>query len=149
MLEEDESRYITAGVPTWDNYNDNQWKHLKALDIAGFNYTEKMYTSAHLDDPDMIIYGSETVSAFYSRGIYHMDTYGTEMYAYKAPDFQCSSYGNERFFGTAERYLLAVRDNPHVTGEFVWTGFDYLGEPAPYSWPAKSSYFGIIENGRL
>jgi hypothetical protein len=141
----DTTRYITAGVPIWDNHNDWQFQYMQALDAAGLNYGEWLYPVARQKDPGMVIYGSETVSAFYSRGIYHIDTYGKEMAGYKAPDYQSSAYGNERSFNTAEKSMKSVRDNPFVAGEFIWTGFDYLGEPAPYPWPAKNSYFGAID----
>ena len=62
-------------------------------------------------------------------------------------DHQCTSYDldNPRWGHTAQTSLIALKSHPSIAGEFVWTGFDYIGEPTPYTWPSRSSYFGIID----
>lgn len=111
--------------------------------VAGYNYAEKYYKQHHKEHPDWIIYGSETASVVQSRGIYHFP-FAKSILA--DDDEQCSALGNSSTsWGakSAEACILAERDTPFSLGQFIWTGFDYIGEPTPYH--TKSSYFGQID----
>ncbi|AZU64326.1 Ig-like domain-containing protein [Neobacillus mesonae] len=117
------------------------------VDVVGLNYSENNYDGYHKQNPNWKLYGSETSSATRSRGVY------THPYQYnqstKYPDLQQSSYDND-YVGwgrTAEDAWKYDRDLKHIAGQFIWTGFDYIGEPTPYynSYPAKSSYFGAVD----
>jgi beta-galactosidase len=114
----------------------------KLLDVQGYNYQEQFYDADRGSQPDWKIYGSETCSAVRSRGIYHADGSVTN------GDMQCSSYDdNANWHSPAWQGLYWDVSRPFVGGQFVWTGFDYIGEPTPYGnqWPARSSYFGIVD----
>lgn len=115
----DDTRAVAACPPTWDNYNANdrqQEKYLAAADISGFNYGTRLYDGAHERNPNMVIFGSETVSAHYSRGVYD----GTSA----KPNGQCSDYPLSWTFSSATDSLIAHRDRPYAAGEFIWTGHD-------------------------
>lgn len=148
--EEDPTRPTTAA---FDNAEGAIGNGLAAeVDIPGFNYKPTRYADIQRDHPDWIIYGSETASCVSSRGVYHLPL---EKYA-KHPSWQLSSYD---IIAPAWAYcpdveFAAQENNRAVLGEFVWTGFDYLGEPTPYfgwqtdnskDWPAHSSYFGMVD----
>lgn len=117
------------------------------VDIVGLNYSENNYAGYHKQNPDWKIYGAETSSATRSRGVYtHPYTYNQST---KYADLQQSSYDND-YVGwgrTAEDAWKYDRDLKHIAGQYIWTGFDYIGEPTPYynSFPAKSSYFGAVD----
>lgn len=117
---------------------------------VGINYGGGgTYDAHHNQYPDWIIYGSETSSATKSRGIYaHPDSDGS-MDSGSHPDYQQSSYDNDHvsWGSTATPTLQWDRDRKYYLGQFVWTGFDYIGEPTPWNneWPPKSSYFGIVD----
>ncbi|MDQ6422162.1 Ig-like domain-containing protein [Paenibacillus sp. LHD-117] len=117
------------------------------VDIVGLNYSENNYAGYHNQNPNWIIYGAETSSATRSRGVYtHPYTYNQST---KYADLQQSSYDND-YVGwgrTAEDAWKRDRDLKHVAGQFIWTGFDYIGEPTPYysTFPSKSSYFGAVD----
>ena len=111
--------------------------------VAGYNYAEKYYQKHHEQHQDWIIYGSETASIVQSRGIYH---FPFERSILADDDEQCSALGNSSTsWGakSAEACILAERDTPFSLGQFIWTGFDYIGEPTPYH--TKNSYFGQID----
>ena len=120
------------------------------LDSVGFNYAEAAYDSRHGVWPEWLMYGSETSSATKSRGVYaHPDKEG-EHDGGAHPDFQQSSYGNDRvgWGKTAANAWIPDRDRQFIAGQFIWTGFDYIGEPTPWhnsNQPPKSSYFGMID----
>ncbi len=82
-------------------------------------------------------FGSETVSAYYYRGVYFLEGEGS--------GDRCNEYPTYWTFSSATASLEAHRDKTYTAGEFVWIGHDYLGEPTPRSWPSKSSYFGMID----
>ena len=112
------------------------------LDIVGYNYAwSGSYVSDRLSHPNWVIMGSETSSAVRTRGVYHFKDGLT------SPDMQCSSYDNSivGWGHSAEDAWEFDHTLPYVVGQFIWTGFDYIGEPTPYGWPAKSSYFGIVD----
>ena len=111
--------------------------------IAGYNYGEKYYSQHHKEHPDWVIYGSETASVVQSRGIYHFPLSQSIL---SDEDEQCSALGNSSTSWGAEsteRVITDDRDTEFSFGQFIWTGFDYIGEPTPYH--TKNSYFGQID----
>lgn len=111
--------------------------------LAGYNYAEIHYDNHHAEHPDWVIYGSETSSIVQSRGVYH---FPLEQSILTEEDEQCSALGNSRpsWAGKSVEYCICVdRDRPYAMGQFLWTGFDYIGEPTPYK--TKNSYFGQID----
>lgn len=147
----DPTRPITAGCN-----EPNPGNHLfrsGALDIIGFNYHNGRIAGVPENFPDKPFIITESNSALMTRGFYQMpaDLVSVRPERWDKPffrsDFSCSSYDNCHvpWGNTHEESLKIVRDNDFVTGQFVWTGFDYLGEPTPYGWPARSSYFGIVD----
>ncbi|MHB8130524.1 MAG: glycoside hydrolase family 2 TIM barrel-domain containing protein [Mobilitalea sp.] len=122
---------------------ENARKCADIVKVAGYNYAEKYYQKHHEEHGDWIIYGSETASIVQSRGIYH---FPFERSILADDDEQCSALGNSTTsWGakSAEACILAERDTPFSLGQFIWTGFDYIGEPTPYH--TKNSYFGQID----
>ena len=116
------------------------------LKHGGYNYAEQYYQQHHEKYPDWFIYGSETSSAVRSRGIYHLPA-STAILTHD--DLQCSDMGNScaGWGKPMEKAWVMDRDCDFCGGEFVWTGFDYIGEPTPYS--TKNSYFGIVDTAGL
>lgn len=128
-----------------------------ALDVLGFNY--KYYDYAALPDrfPGQKFIATETASALATRGVYQFPSDSMRIWPpdYKAQDtfegnkdHTASSYDNTYAYwgGTHEQTWLAVKKYPHMAGIFVWSGFDFLGEPLPYpNFPARSSYYGIVD----
>jgi beta-galactosidase len=114
------------------------------LDLAGYNYHPRFYDEQHKKYPHWKMFASETVSAVSSRGVYKALVDGKGL-----PDSsnQCSSYDNDPRNGVsnARQSYTHINSRKFMAGEFVWTGFDYIGEPYPYEGAAKSSYFGIID----
>lgn len=134
-----------ARVTIGSNYMpwENAQKCADIVKVAGYNYAEKYYRKHHEEHPNWIIYGSETASVVQSRGIYH---FPFEKSILADDDEQCSALGNSSTsWGakSAEACILAERDTPFSLGQFLWTGFDYIGEPTPYH--TKNSYFGQID----
>lgn len=123
-----------------------------ALDIPGFNYKPQYYKEAYDKLGQKLILGSETASTVSSRGVYKFPVKVTKMAMHD--DNQSSSYDVEAcsWSNIPDIDFAADDDLPYVIGQFVWTGFDYLGEPTPYdtdAWPSHSSYFGIIDLASL
>ena len=151
----DPTRPVTCGMDQIGSVVDNGFA--AALDIPGFNYKPHLYVSVYAKHTQQHVLGSETASTVSSRGVYHFhvvfpgeDGHHTEMH----PDNQSSSYDTETCYWSNIPDLDFARDDDHewVLGQFVWTGFDYLGEPSPYdtdAWPSHSSYFGIIDLASL
>ncbi|MBR3734418.1 MAG: DUF4982 domain-containing protein, partial [Lachnospiraceae bacterium] len=113
------------------------------LKFAGYNYAEKFYDKYHAEHPDWHIFGSETASTVQSRGIYHFPYSQATL---SEDDKQCSSLGNSTTgWGapSSEYCVIAERDHDFSLGQFLWTGFDYIGEPTPYD--TRNSYFGQID----
>jgi len=108
-----------------------------AVDVVGFNYQYKSYDPFHEKNPEMKLTSSEDVSAFQVRGEYTTDKSKNVL----------DSYDSERAnWGTTHRVgWKAVAERPFIAGCFVWTGFDYRGEPTPFTWPSASSFFGIMD----
>lgn len=122
---------------------ENAQKCADIVKLAGYNYAEKYYHQHHAEHPDWIIYGSETASVVQSRGVYH---FPYEQSILADDDEQCSALGNSSTSWGAkspEACIIAERDAPFSLGQFLWTGFDYIGEPTPYH--TKNSYFGQID----
>jgi beta-galactosidase len=116
----------------------------KALNVLGINYSLPFYQTLK---GKINLIGSETSSALSTRGEYNLVPYGEKLKIEKELNNQCTSYDlvNPSWGNLAETTLKAVKSAPWVAGEFVWTGFDYIGEPTPFSWPSVSSYFGIVD----
>lgn len=127
----------------------------KALDIYGLNYNHKHYKDFPKNYPGEKFLATETTSALQTRGFYDNapDTIrrwpanGRTKLTEGNAEFAVSSYDTvSAYWGsTHEETWKEAKKYPHVSGLFVWTGFDYLGEPTPYPWPARSSYFGIVD----
>ncbi len=149
------AKMLTAEVNKYDKYGNasctiasnfmrwgNAQKVADHLKLAGYNYAEDLYDGHHEAYPDWFIYGSETASTVRSRGIYHFPA-DTSILTHS--DMQCSDYGNSvvGWGKSSEKAIIDDRDRDFCGGQFVWTGFDYIGEPTPYS--SKNSYFGIVD----
>lgn len=133
--------YITIGSNFMQG--ENAQKCADIVKLAGYNYAERLYEEQHRAHPDWMIYGSETASVVQSRGIYHFPLSQSTL---AEDDEQCSSLGNcTTGWGAknTEYCITADRDAEFCAGQFIWTGFDYIGEPTPYS--TKNSYFGQID----
>ena len=126
-----------------------------ALDLIGYNYNHDKWKDFHKTYPGQKLIASETTSALQTRGSYDMKSDSARIWPVRwdlplltgNDDFSCSAYDNcyTPWGSSHEQTLQAFENNPVVSGMFVWTGFDYLGEPTPYTWPARSSYFGIMD----
>lgn len=141
----DPTRPVSAG---FNNHNAAIKNGLAAeVDLVGFNYKPYDYLKKHNEYPNFTIYGSETASTVSSRGVYKFPVIETKKAWYS--DYQLSSYDLETCsWATTPDFEFQYQDDSEfISGEFVWTGFDYLGEPSPYNegTPAKSSYFGIVD----
>lgn len=133
--------YVTIG----SNYMpwENAAKCADVLKLAGYNYAESYYEEHHRLHPDWMIYGSETSSIVQSRGIYHFPASAAIL---SDDDLQCSSLMNSTTSWGAqnlEKCITDDRDTEYSAGMFVWSGFDYIGEPTPYH--TRNSYFGQID----
>ena len=143
---EDPTRLTTAGM---DGYPDALEKHMAFyVDVVGLNYKPHYYRQVHEKYPSLCIYGSETASCVSTRGVYHLPA-ESDIPCKKQADLTVSAYelAAPGWAYTPEREWAAQDSLPYVAGEYVWTGFDYLGEPTPYysEWPSRSSYFGAID----
>ncbi len=147
----DKSRPVTAGCNEPDPGN-----HLfrsGALDIIGFNYHDDWFDGVPQNFPGKPFIITESVSALMTRGYYRMPS--DSMYIWPVrwdipfydESFSCSSYDNCHvpWGNTHEGTLRHMDEKDFISGQFIWTGFDYLGEPTPFGWPARSSYFGIVD----
>lgn len=142
---EDPTRPCTVGM---DRVEAAISSHMAAvIDIPGFNYRPHKYIMAYDKLPQQVILGTETASTVSSRGIYKFPVERRSMAKYD--DHQASSYDLEHcsWSDLPEDNFIMYESLPYDMGEFVWTGFDYLGEPTPYysDWPSHSSLFGIID----
>lgn len=142
---EDPTRPVTQGMDGPDAVLNNNFAAI--MDVAGFNYRPFKYKEAYQKLPQQIVLGSETASTVSSRGVYKFPVERKAMAVYD--DHQSSSYDVEHcgWSNLPEDDFIQHEDLPYCIGEFVWTGFDYLGEPTPYytNWPSHSSLFGIID----
>ena len=146
--EEDPTRPTTSAFNSPEAAIKN---HLaENVDLVGINYRPWLYEPVMKDHPNWIVFGSETASCVSSRGVYHLPIKKYD----KDPSLELTSYDviappwaycPDVEFSYQEKF-------PQVLGEFVWTGFDYIGEPTPYfngrddkDWPSRSSYFGFVD----
>ena len=143
---EDPTRPVTNGMDQPDNVVIIT-NMAAMMDVAGFNYRPHRYAENYLRLPQQIILGSETASTVSSRGVYKFPVERRSMATYD--DHQSSSYDVEHcgWSNLPEDDWIWHDDYAWGIGEFVWTGFDYLGEPTPYytNWPSHSSLFGIVD----
>ena len=142
---EDPTRPVTVGM---DQVKATMASGFGALlDVPGLNYRVHLYEEAYKLFPQGFILGSETASTVSSRGVYRFPVVKQAEKTYN--DLQCSSYDMEycNWSNLPDDDFVMQDDKPWVMGEFVWTGFDYLGEPTPYDnfWPSRSSYFGMCD----
>lgn len=148
----DPTRPVTQGMDQIGAVVDNGFA--AAMDIPGFNYKPKFYEEVYEKLPQKMILGTETASTVSSRGVYHFPVVWKEHNQTTHPDNQSSSYDVEACYWSNTPDIDFAMDDDHewVLGQFVWTGFDYLGEPSPYdtdAWPSHSSYFGIVDLASL
>jgi beta-galactosidase len=130
----DPSRPITVAMDS--GYSDGKGVP-RAVDVQGFNYQREDLDAFHRTFPALPTIGTETAGTYCTRGIYADDTSKGYVSAY---DVNCPDYG-----ATAEQWWTFFAERKFLAGGFVWTGFDYRGEPSPYSWPCISSHFGAMD----
>ncbi|MCR5077076.1 MAG: DUF4982 domain-containing protein [Prevotella sp.] len=147
----DPSRPITAGCN--EPSPDNHLFKSGALDLVGFNYHRQWVKDVPKNFPGKPFLMTESVSALQTRGFYRMPSDSIFIMPerwdrpYTDPTMMCSAYDNSHapWSSTHEQTWDIVKHTPYCSGQFIWTGWDYLGEPTPYGFPARSSYFGIID----
>lgn len=147
----DPTRPVTAGCNE-PNPNNHLFRS-GALDVIGFNYHDNWFAGVPQNFPGKPFIVTESVSGLMTRGYYRMPSDSMFVWPerwdkpFHDASFSCSSYDNchvpwgNRHEGT----LRHVKNNDFISGQYIWTGFDYIGEPTPYGWPARSSYFGIVD----
>ena len=142
----DTTRPVTAGLNSPVAAFSNHLPDF--LDVAGLNYKPNMYGDFHKDHPDKPLLGAETASCVSTRGIYKLPAQ-VDCPVQLQEDLALSAYElcAPAWAVHPEKEWVGQDENPCIAGEFVWTGFDYLGEPTPYytEWPSRSSYFGIFD----
>ena len=143
---EDPTRPVTCGMDQIDAILHNGFGAV--FDVPGFNYRAHRYVEGYETLPQKVLLGSETSSTVSSRGVYKFPV--EKKYDALYEDHQSSSYDLEycSWSNVPDDDLALAEDYPWTMGQFVWTGFDYLGEPSPYdtdAWPNHSSMFGIID----
>ncbi len=147
----DPTRPVTSGNN--EPSPDNHLFKAGTIDIIGYNYHNDDFASVPTNFPGKPFIVTESVSALMTRGYYRMPS-DTEIICperwdkpYYDPSFACSSYDNCRapWGNNHEGTWRKVKTNDFISGQYIWTGWDYIGEPTPYWWPARSSYFGIID----
>ncbi len=151
----DPTRPVTAALSEWDPAKNFLYQS-GALDIVGLNYHHEVYEGFHKHYPGKIFLGAENMSAFATRGHYGMRSDSSYFWPAKSPqkivengnaDFTVSAYDQVAAYwgSTHETTWKIIKQHNFLSGLFVWSGFDFLGEPIPYPWPARSSYYGIID----
>ncbi len=143
---EDPTRPVTCGMDQIWTVNRNGFA--AALDVPGYNYRTHFFLEGIRMLPQGFLLGSETASTVSSRGVYHFPA--EKVFSATTPDLQSSSYDEDAssWSNIPDIDFALADDYPWYLGQFVWTGFDYLGEPHPYdtdAWPSHSSYFGIVD----
>ncbi len=149
----DITRPITSNCNSIDSLNPVI--RADALDLIGYSYNQNEYYKFHTTYPGKKLIGSETVSSLNSRGCYDMPSDSIRRWPSRwdlpvqnaNPDLTCSAYDNcsAPWGSTHEETWKLIKKYDFISGQYIWTGFDYLGEPTPYGWPARSSYFGIVD----
>lgn len=152
----DTTRPVTAALSEWNPEKNFMYKS-HALDIVGLNYHHEVYEDFQKYYPGEKFLGAENMSALATRGHYEeWRSDSTYLWPAKSPlkyvengnaDYTVSAYDQVAAYwgSTHEQTWKIIKKHPFLSGLFVWTGFDYLGEPTPYPWPARSSYFGIVD----
>jgi beta-galactosidase len=153
VRELDTTRPITSALN--DPSPNNNIYRSNSLDLVGYNYHQNTFPDFPKVFPEEKFIGTETVSALMTRGFYDMPSEEIRRWPVdknwkgKMPnaDNTCSSYDNVStpWGSTHEETWKVIKKHDFLSGQFIWTGFDYLGEPTPYWWPSRSSYFGIID----
>lgn len=142
----DPTRPVTAGLSCYPECFD--YRIAFYLDVVGLNYKPNFYNQVREKYPNILLLGSETESCISTRGVYKLPA-KIDIGPTKYDDLTVSDYGlcAPPWAYYAERELAYQESCPYVMGEFIWTGFDYLGEPTPYyaEWPSRSSYFGVVD----
>src|SRR6266496_6137643 len=149
----DTTRPITSALN--NPWPGNEIYKSGALDLVGFNYNHNQYKNLPKNFPNKKFIATETVSSLNTRGHYDMPSDSIRRWPARwdkpvenaNPDLTCSAYDNcsAPWGSTHEETLKELLKYDFASGMFIWTGFDYIGEPTPYSWPARSSYFGIVD----
>ncbi|MCL1844262.1 MAG: DUF4982 domain-containing protein [Defluviitaleaceae bacterium] len=131
-----------AQITLCSNYMpwENTQKCADLVKLIGYNYADYLYEKHREAHPDWVIYGGETAAIVQSRGIYH---FPLKKALLADDDFQCSALGNSATSWGAKSTEAVIADHVGTPGQFIWTGFDYIGEPTPYH--TKNSYFGQID----
>ncbi|MBN2615771.1 MAG: glycoside hydrolase family 2 protein [Bacteroidales bacterium] len=132
---------------------DNPLITCGATDLIGVNYHLANLLSFQKDFPGKKLIATESASAFETRGWYRMPSDSALIVPkdwrvpYDSPTHFCSSYDNTwaPWGSSHEANWKVVKAHPYISGTFIWTGFDYIGEPTPFVWPSRSSYFGIVD----
>ncbi len=142
----DPTRPTTAGFNgSWASFDNHLAEY---IDVVGHNYKPYYYEEFHKNHPGMVHMGAETASCVSTRGVYKLPA-GIAIPCNKHEDLTVSAYELEApwWANFPEAEFAAQDDHGFLVGEFVWSGFDYLGEPTPYysEWPSRSSYFGIVD----
>jgi beta-galactosidase len=150
----DNTRPVTSALSEPDPHKNFIYKS-GALDVVGLNYHQDLYPDFLKNYPGQKFVATETMSALETRGFYDQPTDSTRYWpkSSKIPfkdgnaDFAVTAYDNVAAYwgSTHEETWKIIKKYDFLSGLFVWTGFDYIGEPTPYPWPARSSYFGIID----
>ncbi|MDR3709883.1 MAG: beta-galactosidase GalA [Capsulimonadaceae bacterium] len=144
VYELDGTRPVTEAVCTRHGQGSST-----ILDIEGFNYNPGAYTPFHASHPAQALIGSETASALSTRGMYSMEPFqgaGVTQHGDKTNGWVAAYDVNRPGWGqTAEDAWKPIAERPFIEGGFVWTGFDYRGEPTPFDWPCVNSAFGIMD----
>ena len=145
----------TRPLTTANDRPDTSNKIIKsgAIDLVGYNYHEASYATFHDRYPGKKFIATETTSGLETRGYYDMPSDSIRVWPSNFGKFvgnadnTVSAYDNVRppWGSTHEATWKVMKKYDFLSGFFIWTGFDYLGEPTPYSWPSRSSYFGIID----
>lgn len=149
----DNTRLVTCGLTEQDPEKNFIYQS-GALDVLSFNYKHMEYLDFPKNYPGEAMLASENMSALSTRGHYDMPSDEDRLWppGHKKefdgnPDYTVSSYDHVYAYwgSTHEDTWKVVSENDFVAGMFIWSGFDFLGEPVPYEWPARSSYYGIID----
>jgi beta-galactosidase len=150
----DTTRPVIAALTELDTTKNFMYQ-ANALDLLGLNYNHQIYPEVPQRYPGKKFLATETNSALASRGHYDMPSDSIRQWPLKGqkfvekgnPDFTVSAYDHVTAYwgSTHEATWKVVKQYDFISGLFVWSGFDFLGEPVPYPWPARSSYYGIID----
>ena len=150
----DPTRPVTSALTETDTAKNFIYQS-NALDVIGWNYNQQNFPEFLKRYPGKIFIGAETTSALATRGHYDMPSDSIRVWPAKGKkeienvngDWTVSAYDNVKagWGSTHEETWKIIKKYDFLSGLFVWTGFDYLGEPTPYPWPARSSYFGIVD----